>query len=86
MELKKVNEILSDLTNYGLRKKFSQVLNETNSEDYGNTIRTEVYKIDDEDNYLKVTRESDSYDENETLNSVQFVKPVITKVTDFKPV
>lgn len=92
MDYKKLNEALIDLSEYTLKKKYEQVLvktpddylQEKNQSDY--STKTEIYKLDFDDLYLKVTRVTDSYGDNERLSSIQLVKPVIKQVTDFQAI
>ena len=93
MDYKRINEILSDLSERGLEKKFKQVSTETprnywnEKSEGGEDIKTEVYEFDKEENiFLKIQRRTDSYGDNETLFSISFVKPVEIKVTAYEPV
>lgn len=85
-----VNSILADLSEYTLSKKFSKVAEEIPSnywdEKYqgDNSTRNLIYRLNEGDLHLKVTFESDSYGERETLTSLKFVKPIIKQITDFE--
>lgn len=93
MDYKKINEILSDLTEYGLKNKFNQIQSHT-PRDYWSeksenesSAKVEVYEFDKEANiYLRVQRETDSYGDNESLVSLTFVNAVQTTVTAYEPV
>lgn len=93
MDYKKINDILADLSERGLEKKFKQVSSETprnywnEKSEGGEDVRTEVYEIDKAENiFLKIQRRTDSYGDNETLCSITFVKPIEVKVTVYEPV
>lgn len=93
MDYKKINDILSDLSERGLGKKFKQVSSETlrnywnEKSEGGEGVRTEVYEIDKAENiFLKIQRRTDPYGDNETLFSTPFVKPKEVKVTAYEPV
>lgn len=92
MDYKKLNEALIDLSEYTLKRKYEQVLVKT-PDDYfqeknqsDTSLKTEIYKLDFDDLYLKVSRVTDSYGDNERLSSIQLVKPVIKQVTDFESI
>ena len=93
MELKLINEILSDLSASTLRKKFNLV--ESNEpRDYfqeksqgENSKKVEIYEVDKKaKTFLKVERTTDSYGDNESIVGISFVTPKEVKVTAFQPI
>lgn len=93
MELSKINEILSDLYQYTLQKKFTLVesnepRNYWSEKNQGeNSIKTEIYEVDKKTKtFLKISRTTDSYGSNESVVSISFVTPKEVKVTAFEPI
>jgi hypothetical protein len=93
MELKQINEILSDLSEDTLGKKFKLVesneprnyWSEKNQGD--NSVKTEIYEIDKKSKtFLKVLRATDSYGNNESVEGISFVTPKEVKVTAFEAI
>lgn len=93
MSLEKINEALSDIDclRYG-HKKFKKVSSniidnlrgDERQGEYNEII--EVYSLGINDLHIKLTLRTDSYGSDETVYSVQIVKPVIKQVTDFEPI
>lgn len=93
MELKAINEILSDLSASTLRKKFNLVesnepRNYWSEKTQGeNSKKVEIYEVDKKAKvFLKLERTTDSYGDNERLVGVSFVTPKEVKVTAFEPI
>ena len=93
MELKQINEILSDLSENSLRKKFTLVesskpRNYWSEKNQGDTsTKSEIYEVDKKNKvFLKVQRATDSYGDNESLVGVSFVTPKEVKVTAFEAI
>lgn len=93
MELKQINEVLQDLSQYTLQKKFklveeNQPRNYWSEKNQGDTsTRTEIYEVDkDKKVFLKVVRETDSYGHNESVVVISFVTPKEVKVTAFEAI
>ena len=93
MELKQINEILSDLSENSLGKKFtlvesSEPRNYWSKKNLGNTsTKSEIYEVDKKNKvFLKVQRATDSYGDNESLVGVSFVTPKEVKVTAFEAI
>jgi hypothetical protein len=93
MELKQINEVLSDLSQRTLEKKFKLV--ESNeprnywSEKYQgeNSVKTEIYEVDKKaKTFLKISRATDSYGNSETVVGISFVTPKEVKVTAFEAI
>lgn len=78
MDLKKINEILSDLSEYELKRKFKQVENnesrgywdEKSQGDEGE--KTEVYDLSEGGLFLKIVRTSDSYGSENGISLIKF--------------
>lgn len=93
MELKQINEVLQDLSQYTLQKKFklveeNQPRNYWSEKNEGDTsTRTEIYEVDkDKKVFLKVVRETDSYGHKESVVGISFVTPKEVKVTAFEAI
>ena len=92
MNYKKINEVLSDLSAYNLSKKYPKVETkqsdnyheEKNQGEFG--VKTEVFKLDFDDLFLKVTTHTDSYGDRETVAKVEFVKPVVKQITVYEAI
>jgi hypothetical protein len=93
MELKQINEVLSDLSQYTLQKKFKLVesneprnyWSEKNQGD--NSVKTEIYEVDKKaKTFLKISRATDSYGNNESVVGISFVTPKEVKVTAFEAI
>jgi hypothetical protein len=90
MKVEQINEILTDLSEWNLSKKFNKVASSEDPDyhrerDQGETSeRVDIYKVGIEDWHLKVITESDSYGEDQGIVSVQFVKPIVKQITDFE--
>ncbi|MAX51480.1 MAG: hypothetical protein CMH22_05830 [Methylophaga sp.] len=91
MELKKINEVLENLSVYGLKSKYDLVSEHEPSNYWSEKGQGEesesvyIFKIEG-DNYLKLVNATDSYGDNEHVKSVQFVKPVKKTITDFQKI
>lgn len=93
MELKQINEVLQDLSQYTLQKKFKLVesnepRNYWSEKNQGDTsTRTEIYEVDKKTKtFLKVSRQTDSYGDNESIVGISFVTPKEVKVTAFEAI
>ena len=93
MELKLINEILSDLSASTLRKKFDLVeskepRNYWSEKTQGeNSKKVEIYEVDKQAKiFLRIEKTTDSYGDNESLVGVSFVTPKEVKVTAFQPI
>ena len=88
MNYKQLNEVFKSLRNIKLKKvstnQSDNFYSEKNQGDEG--VRIDVYELGFDVLYLKVTTISDSYGDNESIDSIQFVKPIVKQVTDFEPV
>jgi len=93
MNLKLINEALSNIE--ALRhnhKKFKKVSDNTidnlrgeeRQGEYNEII--EVYSLGQDDLHIKLVLRTDSYGDNESVQSVQIVKPIIKQVTDFETI
>lgn len=88
MELTKINEILSDLINLKSRyvlissDKSGNYHEEKSQGAVGMLI--EIYNINEENVFLKVLTESDSYGYNERVTSVQFVSAKTKEVVVYE--
>lgn len=93
MELKQINEVLSDLSQYTLKKKF-KLVEENEPRNYwseknqgDNSVKTEIYEIDKKANiFLKISRATNSYGDNESVVGISFVTPKEVKVTAFEAI
>lgn len=88
-DYKTINEILSNLSSIKSNKDFTRVVNNYTTEgeyegSYSEYIN--VYKYKDTDIFIKITTRTDSYGDNESVHSVQFVKPIVKQVTDFETI
>lgn len=86
----KIQEALKNIDSLRTGNRFEKVVEENDNylssqggESQGeyDTI-TEVYKID-ENVYIKLVLHTDSYGDNESIVSIQIVKPFIKQVQDF---
>ena len=95
MEIKEINKILSNLScmisDYG-KNPYNKVLDtrdgtcsQNESQGEYDTI-TRVYDLKQDSLFLKIVIHTDSYGNNEYLNRIEFVKPVIREVTDFQTI
>lgn len=85
MSYQLINEALKDISSLRYsHKKFNRVTKEIREDEYNET--TEVYSLGEDDLYIKIVLRSDSYGDNESVNSIQIVKPVVKQVTDFETV
>lgn len=93
MNLKLINEALSNIG--ALRhnhKKFKKVSDNTidnlrgeeRQGEYNEII--EVYSLGQDDLHIKLVLRTDSYGDNESVQSIQIVKPIIKQVTDFETI
>ena len=94
MNYKLINEALSDLGSlrYNL-KKFRKVSSQTiidnlrgdeRQGEYNETI--EIYSLAEDDLHLKLVLRTNSYGEDESVHSIQVVKPTVKQVTDFEAI
>ena len=87
MTVEQINEVLSELNEYSLERKYSKVLSEEPRDFYREgeySTKTDIYKLNTEDWHLKVNTTRDSYGDNPTITSIKFVKPVIRQIQDFE--
>lgn len=90
LTIEEVNDILEDLTIYSLKKKYTLVAEEEDS-NYGKEIeqceysyKTSIFKLGIEDLHLKVVDKCDSYGDYQGISSLKIVRPVIKQITDFE--
>jgi hypothetical protein len=77
-----INEALADIPN--LRRnstKFKKVQYKANGNLDG---VTEIYSLGIDDLHIKLVVYSDSYGNEESVRSIQIVKPKVVKITDFE--
>ena len=85
MSYQLINEALKDIPDLRYsHNKFNRVTKEIREDEYNET--TEVYSLGEDDLHIKIVLRSDSYGDNESVHSVQIVKPVVKQVTDFETV
>lgn len=89
MNYKLINEALKDIGALRYNKRFTKVSTKTTQEgehegSYGEII--EIYELGEDDLHIKLVLRSDSYGDNESVYSVQIVKPVVKQVTDFETI
>lgn len=93
MDYKLINEALESISklryNHPKFKKITHnVIDNLRGDDrqgeYNEII--EIYSLGKDDLHLKLTLRTDSYGDNESVFSIQIVKPIIKQVTDFEPV
>jgi hypothetical protein len=89
MNYKLLNEALSDISTLRRGTKYPKVLESKIDNLQGSSSQgeydeyIEVYSLGD-NIYIKLVLITDSYGDNETLNSIQLVKPIERLVTDFE--
>jgi len=90
MDYKQLNKLFKNFKNLERTYKkvaSSQDKNYYEEKDQGETgEKVEVFDIQIDGMYLQVTTKSDSYGDNETVSSMQFVQPITKEVTDYIPV
>lgn len=90
MNYKLINEALSDISSLRYNhKKFPKVSEKSENigeyeGSYSETV--EIYSLGEDDLHLKLTLRTDSYGDNESIHSVQVVKPIVKQVTDFEAI
>lgn len=81
IEVKKLNEILSKVGNFG--SKYKKVASESDGEYRPST--TTIYDVGD-GLFLKETIRVDSYGNEPELTELQFVQPVSRTITDYETI
>ena len=93
MNYKLINEALENISNLRYNhKKFKKVSDnridnlkgEERQGEYNELI--EIYSLGQDDLHLKLVFRTDSYGDNDFIQSMQIVKPIIKQVTDFEPI
>lgn len=87
MDIKKINEVLSDLDEFRLDNTYTKVPTDEPKDYYDEgeySTKTDIYKLNIEDWHLKVNTTRDSYGDDPTITSIKFVKPVIRQIQDFE--
>lgn len=98
MNYKLINEALENISNLRYNhKKFKKVSGnridnlkgeerqgEERQGEYNELI--EIYSLGQDDLHLKLVFRTDSYGDNDFIQSMQIVKPIIKQVTDFEPI
>ena len=88
MDYKKLNEVFKNLRNIKLEKvstnQSDNFYQEKHQGEEGERI--DIYELGFDDLFLKVVTVSDSYGNNELIDSIQFVKPILKQVKDFEPI
>lgn len=87
MDIKQINEILSDLNEFRLDNTYTKVATDEPRDFYSEgeySTKTDIYRLNIEDWHLKVNTTRDSYGDNPTITSIKFVKPVIRQIQDFE--
>lgn len=92
MDYKQINEALGNLINFRYKnrsKLIEKIVEKEINSEYGeqgeSSIFHEVYPFNNEV-FIKLTINTDSYGYNEFINGVQFVKPIQKTVTSFEPI
>ena len=89
MSYKKINEALSDINQLRSGRQFTKVSeNEHTEGEYegGYTEIAEIYALGEDNLHIKLILRTDSYGDNQSVHSVQIVKPIVKQVTDFETV
>lgn len=88
-----INEALSDIPSLRYNhKKFKKVSDQLidnlrGREEQGEyNERIEVYSLGVDDLHIKLSLRTDSYGDNESVTSIQIVRPIVKQVTDFEAV
>lgn len=87
MTVEQINEVLSNLDEYRLGKKFTKVATDEPKDYYVEgeySTKTDIYKLNIEDWHLKVSTTRDSYGDNPTITSLKFVKPTIKTIETYE--
>lgn len=87
MDINQINEVLSELNEYSLERKYSKVASEEPKDFYSEgeeSTKVEIYKLNIEDWHLKVSTTRDSYGDNPTITSLKFVKPTIKTIETYE--
>lgn len=80
ISLKEVNQILGDLDDLrNSNEKVSRVEDENDC-----TIIYEIYHIKSKDLYVRLTLKENSYDDEEYVSGIQFVKPVTKTIVAYE--
>jgi hypothetical protein len=92
MELKRINEILSNLDNIKSVKGVKLISSDQPADYYnekyegGGSSKIEIFDIGETDVFLKTITNTDSYGYNERLTSIQFVQPITKTVVGYDPI
>ena len=93
MDYKQLNELLGDLPSFRWKNRTMKVMEQLEKSIGGEGeqgeegISYEVYPNPYEvGTFIKLTIATDSYGENEYIKGLQFVKPEIKSITDYKPI
>jgi hypothetical protein len=93
MNYKLINEALNDIPTLRWKHpKFKKVSDskvdnlrgEERQGEYDEIV--EIYSLGEDDLHLKLVLRTDSYGDNESIHSVQIVKPITKQITDFEPI
>lgn len=85
-----VNDILEELSIQSLKRKYTLVAEEEDS-NYGEELeqceysyKTHIFRLGIDDLHLKVVDICDSYGDYRGITSIKVVRPVIKQITDFE--
>lgn len=85
-----VNDILEELSIQSLKRKYTLVAEEEDS-NYGEELeqceysyKTHIFRLGIDDLHLKVVDKCDSYGDYQGITSIKVVRPVIKQITDFE--
>ena len=82
INLSEINQVLGDITK--LRSSKQRVSRtEVKSDEYV-TIYEEIYTVGKDNIFLKITTTLNSYNEDEVISSIQFVKPTSKTITVYE--
>lgn len=85
MDLKKINDLLSNLNNISKKAKLISTDKSDNyneEKDQGTEgVMVEIYDIGEENTFLKVVTNSDSYGDKEHISSISFVHSETKTIT-----
>jgi hypothetical protein len=88
-----INEALQDIESLRVgHKKFKKVSNSLVDNLRGDDRQgefneiIEIYSLGVDDLHIKLTLRTNSYGYDESIHSVQVVKPIVKQVTDFEPI
>lgn len=85
MEFKEINALFKDINKLRSQKIETTVAHKVDGETQGDEGTSfEICPVPNQQLFVRLTIKTDSYGDNETISSIEFVQPIERKVTNYE--